>query len=1113
MESPSTSSIPNDTTKMSQKITSRRKKSRPVKYMQDYILTESSEELLPSSSDGLPESHSPFSQSNQNQLTDGHHFPANNNAAPVEVQESHALMLADPSANEMSDMIQRRVTSIRESSLLKASSCKRVKLDEATSPEPQPVKVQEAETTFSSLLHNFASQVNSRVEVCERKSPFKERSPLPDALWPSKSNQEILPDRECSGTHGDIHRQSENHTVRGGRQEMSFSGLLQNFVSCVNDTSTQGSSAHHPKLMSMLTSGHKHSSENTDVNDANSTMTNFTSRGETQQSFAGLLHDFASVVDKGVHMNNSVLHRQQQRKSSISLLDILHEKISKEVLEASPSHQQTFPSENQCNQTFDDVESPHLTSSEVTEDKNSPNTGVESTKANVVVKSELVDDLHPNYHQWSHIQNVLPPIDDSEEDAAQQRKQQSVSSSFSAPLAPIKQEILEEIHEELHDAADTSTSNHAQCLSECTADSEKMHFPQSQCMRVIKQEFTDDYEKRELNTSILSQNINDNSRDRLNTCIDARESPLSSVDETQNSHDFQTADSQKAKHAGNEVGNRQSNQAGLVSHLLNTGDSSHWKAKNKGSFADFLHDITSSVLDKSVVGNEGQESFSGLLTIKQEPRVSDEDPQSSSYLKCHPSGDQSGSSSTSESISTQLDSKDVSSSPKKRVPLCVSRIMTDTLQSTCDKSQGSGIRHQKLKEISYAESSPSTSSEDAESKIEHPSNLAKTKVKALHCLSPHSKRSSLMKHRWKLGSHVKFGQKIKQAWVKRRDDLHRRTEVSNQHTMEPQGRSDVQASVSGTERLSSESDRMSFTDILQKLAKKCQGSGEDSFVRLKYPGQQHSQGPLGSASPQLEPLLCDKKQMGAAHGMPSTQSNPSSANLRNLLLQESSLGQLHLAKVSTSETPSTSVQSHNVSFANLMQDMATTVTKKKGISSITQTAYEDLTSVTPPSPWIKSMSENWLRFLILSPDENPKVTISVSVNLWNKIHEVKIHCHHMEVPVNHWIFRRFGKRIHTKAALQGVLQAICNGCSVCEGTTRSDLVQMYRNKLASTSRWQAAALLEDSFGSAAIRSSQCELLVSGLRRSREKRCSKCSKFVDRKLKAVMYHLRKKLGLS
>lgn len=1145
--------------RMSTKLPSRRKRSRPVKFYQDFIMTDSYEDVGEMSGNASP-------------VSSGRQEVFGNSQSYVYVNEEPAYLFGNEVNAVLPDssmgMIHRPITSIRDSTMLKGSQPKRKKMeeDEASEPDQQTTK-QESQSTFSNLLHSFASQVNTRVESTDRRSPYKERSPIPKAIWPvQSSSSSVLPTRPqgVPSVTSRPCRPAPDPPASNSKQDMSFSGMLQNFVSCVNDSPVKDTSVSQPSLISMLTTDRSKGLHSSPFSASTSTPVK-----EKQQSFAGLLHSFASVVDRG---NQAVFQEQrnqqaidhlkraspsnmeQPERATKSLLDVLHDTISRRVLE-SVSPQENMGISSQSTQ-LDKVMQYNLDLSDRSKAKQDERK--DATEGGSMMKCEPEDELHPNGHQWSHIKNVLPPLDDSEEDTnCHQRDtncaQESQMDRLAAPWEAASLHSGQRAAEDQNECVQSTTSSNI--------DNERDNlYPQVK----IKQESVDEATEKEREAP--TQSVNSTLRERLLLRIESRQSrdhnsmSSSSVPSPGEAPSPQPQDDtiSGASHPREVEGNKQQNQAGLVSHLLSTGDSSHWRNRKSGSFADLLHNITSSILDRDPsgdYGDDGQKAQDVLPVVKQEPLDDDvSQPESlqeyTSDLDGHASGDdgqiaQDGLPAVKQEpldgdVSQPVSVQDYTSSREhlasmslstllerrqqnyvkdnRKTPRCLARLLSDPSQtassSELDRFDGKDARTEKMKVVSYEEAPSSTSSPSISSDDIDQNNVVsipnRNRGKMMISLPSRTNHSTMLKQRWKRG--CRHGLKIKQGWPKRREDLQLKRDVRNQHGNHKPGSARATnnsnfGSSSGAQPQIVDSDTMSFTDILQKLAQKCQAGNQNPFL-----SQQQSAQSIVAFSPPEEHLPQSKQQLNAFQS--DVISNvPSSASLRNLLMKQGSPNRLHLDADSPSGSPSTSsVQSRDVSFSNLMQNMASTVTKKKGSTS-SNTPIEDLTSLDTPAPWMKSISGNWLRFLIISPDENPKVTMSVSVNLWNAIHEVKICCHHLEVPANHWIFRRFGKRIHTKAALQGILQAISNGCSVCEGTTRSDLVHMYRNKLAPTSRWQAVAVLEDSFGSATIRSAQCELLVTGLRRSREKRCSKCSKFVDRKLKAVMYHMKKKLGLS
>nr|XP_054764194.1 uncharacterized protein LOC129270883 [Lytechinus pictus] len=1142
MDSPKNFDMGEDV-RMSPKLSSRRKRSRPVKFNQDYIMT-----------DDLP--------NNSGYLSPG-------SAEKESYENPESFMTAGPGdflkADDVSppsspEKIHRQVTSIRDVSLMKGTAAKRVKLEENG---PQDSRTMEGntdgqQTTFSSLLHTFASQVNNRVENSERQSPYSDSSVAPKTIWPVTTSISTTPQGMHQRAHSDtsVQRHSNSPSSTNTRQGMSFSGMLQNFVSCVNDSPPTTKAAPPPlsSLKSLLTPNQQ------PVVPARSTPNSpFTGNlsapaGKEQQSFAGLLHSFASVVDKGNqesllgrrhrlgsdHRSSPTGHEHTQ-KGPKSLLDVLHDTISRRVLETIPSppqdesSQQTKYSHSAHNTQLDKVMQFNMDipaqakvpqSQEVRRGNMEDGMSVKSLQVKGG-RGEPEEELHPNSHQWSHIRNVLPPLDDNEDTYLGNRQQsQSDNSMYAVPN--IKTEPPDEEPSVESSFSQEDTDQPREYLLSGTASQDDDYEPEDSPLHItIKQE---PLQSTSGNEWEMSNNVNSTLRERLLMRIESRQSLHQSPSQSSSSTPpAETQQTQKQEQRNSNQlpdespGNREPvANRGLVSQLLSSENSSTWRNRSSGSFADLLHNITSSMLEQDSKDDKKESSQSNQKSIKQEPVMSDEEPESGSVQDFQSAQGQVGSLSLTSLLQKERTSHLQEPVEKKKVPRCISRLLVGPSHSSGPRdlefSDGKGTRAQKKKLVSYVDppslSSSSLSSDDVDQN--NTPDVHPPTSRLLICSRSGTKHSNSMKHRWKRGQ--RYGLKIKQGWPsKRRDDLQKRSELRSVHaTHKPstlrRNESSSHSTTSTADGRNLETDTMSFTDILQKLAQKCQAGGQDPSLQGSF--EQHVNNPEFCSTPNQTNSSMSNRQQVSGGGMsplhPDVLSNvPSSANLKNLL-QKSSLSQVP-PKVQSppSGAPSTSGTSRDVSFSDIMQNMASTVTKKKG----TSTVYEDLRTLNPPAPWIKSMSGNWLRFILLGEDENPRINMSVSINLWNTINEVKIHCHHIEVPANHWIFRRFGKRIHTKAALQGVLQAISNGCSVCEGTTRGDLVHMYRNKLASTSRWQAAALLEDSFGTATIRSSQCELLVSGLRRSREKRCSKCSKFVDRKLKAVMYHMKKKLGIS
>ena len=1141
------------------KLTSRRKRSRPVKFNQDL--------------DDVTESGNYF-DNNSADLTHDNSSGNELSKPPASGDEQTAdfiLGAEDISPASSTGMIHRSVTSIRDTSLLKTGSMKRLKLEEDSSPEveashseldTQSANQQEPETTFSSLLHNFASQVHSRIEQPEQQSPYPVKSPVSDAIWSMPSVSSSVVTNTNPRLQNEIVNQDKKAIDRSKldlQNDVSFSGLLQNFVSCVNDSPPKDSSAPAESLLSLLKKGQtKNKSENNPIKSPSEKVLYSSSRlapvKEEQKSFAGLLYSFASVVDKSQgpshdsghdnvsNFQKSGIGKEPQGKGAISLLDVLHDTISRQILESAPSSSSRQILASAPSSSKDDCR--HLNSSEKLLSY-SQSTHVYSTSdddrvlckfSNVqdspenlritkTLKIEQEDDLPPNGQQWSHIQNVLPPLD-TEEDPIHEQHHSSLVSHL--PENPTDESWL---HKGQHHSLLTT---HVKMIKQepVGEDSEQGGMscsPEGQKLTVEIKTEPADYPTCSAHDA-NNQTIASTLRERLLSRIESRHSlhTLSAVPSKTAASSKQYTESKSEEGLEHPDGNESfeidqshgkenimTNRGGLVSHIQTSADTSHWKNRQGGSFADLLHNITSSMLEKEVKDCGSQREELEQHVIKQEQVFSEGKPNICVQKYVSAAGDNcsSSSSSSSSSISGLLEAKQSGIPEKKKIPRCIARLLGEPAQSTISThlhaSDTHEVRAERMKVVSYADvssapSSPSSCSEEIEQKSVDPK--PNNNSKPYRSLSPRSKNIALMKQRWKRNQ--KHSLKLKQGWPK-----NKRLEVRSLQLCQPGVVGRNLNFTQDPQPQATDSKTTSFTDILQKLAQKCQAGNQEAQHDGYNANRQ--QNPNTLASVMQQQFILGSQPSTSREGLSPTVlsrlSEPaSSANLRNLI-EQGSASQLHEDADSNSGTPSSSVQSRDVSFSNLMQNMASTVTKKKSHTS--QSSYEDLMTLDPPSPWIKSISGNWLRFLIISPDENPRVTISVSVNLWNSIHEVKIHCHHLEVPVNHWIFRRFGKRIHTKAALSGVLQAICNGCSVCEGTTRSDLVRMYRNKLASTSRWQAAAVMEDSFGPAAVRSRQCELLVSGLRRSREKRCSKCSKFVDRKLKAVMYHMCKKLGLS
>lgn len=1142
-----------DEVRMSPKLSSRRKRSRPVKFNQDYVMTDD----LPHISAYL----SPVCGEKQSYDSSDSYI----GTEPTDFRRAHDL-----SPSSSTGRIKRQVTSIRDVSLMKGSASKRTKVEDS-SPQDS-INLEDSpdgqQTTFSSLLHTFASQVNNRVETNEHQSPYSESSLVSKNIWPVTSSIPSTPRSIQHNVQSGTSMQSQatsDSPACNTRQDMSFSGMLQNFVSCVNDSplSTKDTSAPRSSLKSLLTPKQHPVDRISSTCSSPFTGSTVPPVGTEQQSFAGLLHSFASVVDRG---NQESLQDKRHRlgrdhrsspsgqdhtpKGSKSLLDVLHDTISRRVLEtaSSPKQDESSPktkfSQSSHNTQLDKVMQFNM---DIPAQANAPlgraerRGGMEdfSSSKSYQVRAdryETEDELHPNSHQWSHIRNVLPPLDDNEEETYLEKNEQNQLDDTMHPGPNIKMEPQDEEPSAESNYSQEAPEQQSQYLLGGAASLDDDDEPESSYLQVMIKQEPAHAPVGSSEWEMSGKDVNSTLRERLLMRIGSRQSlhqsqsqSSSSTPSTETRLIHQESEERSSSHLpGESSGSRQplSNQGGIVSHLLSTENSSNWRNKGAASFADLLHNITSSMLEQDVKDDKEEASQHNQKSIKQEPVMSDEERQLGSVQDCESAQEHLGSLSLTSLLKKERASSLKDPSENKKVPRCIARLHSSPSQSADPRerefSDGKGTRAQKKKPVSYAEapsmsSSPSLSSDDVD-QTNMPDFPSRTS-KLVNCLPTRAKHSNLMKHRWKRGQ--RYGLKIKQGWPnKRKDDLlQKRSEMRNVHVIRKPSssrRSDSSSHsiTSPAQKRSAETDTMSFTDILQKLAQKCQAGGQDPALQGSFEQQSNDTSVVYSPHNQTDPTMRNRQQVSERERSPSFHSDvlpnvPSSANLKNLLLQQSSLTQVRPNVGSPSRASSTSGTSRDVSFSDIMQNMASTVTKKRGSSTVT----EDLTSLAPPAPWVKSMSGNWLRFILIGQDENPTINMSVSINLWNTIHEVKIHCHHLEVPANHWIFRRFGKRIHTKAALQGVLQAISNGCSVCEGTTRGDLVHMYRNKLASTSRWQAAALLEDSFGTATIRSSQCELLVSGLRRSREKRCSKCSKFVDRKLKAVMYHMKKKLGLS